>query len=178
MASAPVARAAGLDVLVQLLGEMEAFEDELDGGGDCSRLGGAELDDGAAQGRKLAGLLDVLVGRHGVRHVEAGAGLERGDDFVELGLAEAAAEDVVDGLLDEPAEQLLLVAVADRLELDLADGGRRQRAEIAYARHRDLLAQPDRALERAGQDVLVAAYAHAHGPARALADLRPLSARG
>src|SRR5213083_1815916 len=62
MASAPVARAAGLDVLVQLLGEMEAFEDELDGGGDCGRLGGAELDDGAAQRRKLAELLDVLIG--------------------------------------------------------------------------------------------------------------------
>src|SRR3989449_4951700 len=175
MASAPGARPAGLAVLVQLLGEREPFEAELEGGANCPRLGGAELDDGAAQRRKLAELLDVLVGGHGVGDVEAGAGLERGDDFVELGLAEAAAEDVVDGLLDEPAEQLLLVAVADRLELDLADGGRRQRAEIAHARHRDLVAQPDRALERAGEDVLVVADAHAHGHARALADVRRLA---
>src|SRR2546428_9366953 len=119
MASARVAGAAGLTVLVQLLGEMESCEDELDGGGDCTRLGGAELDDGAAQRRKLAELLDVLVGGHGVGDVEAGAGLERGDDFVELGLAEAAAEDVVDGLLDEPAGQLRLGSVPDRPGLDL-----------------------------------------------------------
>src|SRR5262249_26105530 len=102
--SAPVARAAGLDVLVQLLGEVEALEDELEGGGDRGRLGGAELDDGATQRGKLAELLHVFVRRHRVWHVEAAAGLEGGHHLLQLGLAEAAAEHVVDGLLDEPAE--------------------------------------------------------------------------
>src|SRR5437773_8364782 len=170
----PVSGAAGLDVLVELAGEMQPFEDELERGGHARRIRRAELLRRGVERGHAVDLLHVLLGRHRIGHGDREPALERCHHLVELAPAEAPGEDVEHRALGELAEHLVLAAIADRLELDLAARRGDDGAEVAHPWRRRLLAQPDRPLERARQEVLVVADRDAHRDAGALADLRRL----
>src|SRR4029453_10100216 len=122
VASASVAVAAGLGVLVELAAQVQSLEDELERRRRAGRITCAELLHGGVQRAHLGDLADVLFGRHRVGDVDAEAALKGGHDRIELAAREAAVEDVEHRLLHELAEDLVLAAVAERLELDLAAG--------------------------------------------------------
>src|SRR4030095_4822831 len=77
--------------------------------------------------------------------------------------------------LGQLGEDLVLGAVAYRLQLDLTAGGGHDRGEVGDARGDLTLPEPDGALERVGKEILVVADGHPHGDARALADLGGLA---
>src|SRR5215467_15900786 len=62
LARAPVSGLAGLDVLVQLLAQVQSFQDELHGRGRGGRVGGAELPGGGLERGHASELLHVLLG--------------------------------------------------------------------------------------------------------------------
>src|SRR5439155_14181139 len=97
----PVPVVAGLDVLVELAVQVETFEQELERGGRGGGDAGAELPYRGLERASLRDLLDVLGRRHRVGHGHVEAGLERGDDLVELTGAEAPVEDVQHGALEQ-----------------------------------------------------------------------------
>src|SRR4051812_21209572 len=80
--SGAVAHPAAVAVAVQLLMEMEAFEDELGGGREETRAldRADEPRDGLAQAGDLAEPLLILIGPHAVGDLDAPAGLEVVDD--------------------------------------------------------------------------------------------------
>ncbi len=164
-----------LRVLVQLSAEVQALEHELDGGGEAGRAVTAELLSRRAQRRRRLGLPHVLRRGHRVGDLHAEAALEGGHHRIQLGRRQRAVEDVEHGALHELTEDLVLARVTERLQLDLARGGRHQGAEVAHARRGVRLAEADGPLERAGDEVLVVADAHTHGDAGALADLAGLA---
>src|SRR3989304_5211529 len=111
-------------IFVQALVEVQALQDELeDGGDDRRRRLRLDLLDVAAEALHL--LDDALViGRgHHVADLDGDAGLEARDHVVEVGDAEVAVEDGEHGALDQLVEDLLLLAVLHRLELNLARYG-------------------------------------------------------
>src|SRR5207245_1786609 len=77
--------------------------------------------------------------------------------------------------LHELAEHLVLGAVAERLQLDLAAGRGDDGPEVAHTRRHLALVEPDGALERVRQEVLPVADADAHRHDRALTELRRLA---
>src|SRR5499426_1176474 len=120
--SAPVAVAPGAGVLVELAAQVQAFEHELERRGGAGGVPRPELLEGRLERTHLGDLLDVLRRRHRVRDVDAEAALEGRDHRIELTADEAPVEDVEHCLLHELAEHLVLAAVPERLELDLAAG--------------------------------------------------------
>src|SRR6267143_5819743 len=71
--------AAGLDVLVELAGEVEPLQHELERGRGRGRLGRAEPGDGRLERGELADLADVLARRHRVGDGDDEPALERRD---------------------------------------------------------------------------------------------------
>src|SRR2546425_11389932 len=165
------ARLAAL--LVQFAVEVEALEDELDAGGDGGRVTGrAELRDRALHARDLQRLRDVFLRRHVRGDAHRRALPERRKQRVELRQRECPVEDVEDRALEEPFDDALFARLADRLELDLAGRAGDDRRQIREARDDHGLAEPQRALERRRDEVLVVRDRDADGHAGALRDLR------
>src|SRR5262245_57776298 len=152
--SAPVAVAAGARVLVELAAQVQALEYELERRGGAGGVTRAELLQRRLERPHLGDLAHVLRRRHRVGDVDPEAALEGGHHRVELAGREAAVEDVEHGFLDELAEHLVLAAVAERLELDLAAGRRDDGAEVAHARRHLALVEADGALERVREQIL------------------------
>src|SRR5262245_33687532 len=173
--SAPVAVAAGLGVLVELACQVQSLEDELERRCRARWIARAELLHGGVERTHLGDLADVFLGRHRVGDVDAEAALEGGHDRIQLAAREATVEDVEHRLLHELAEHLVLAAVAEGLQLDLAAGRGHDGAEVAHPRGDLALVQPDGALERVGEKVLPVTDADPHRHARALADLGRLA---
>ena len=154
---------------------MEALEHELDGRCDAGRrLPHLELGERrrAAPGRSERSLAysddrDVVAGVH---HEPA---VERVHDLGELlGLARGA-EGLEHRRLDDAVEHLLLAAVVDRLELDLARGARRQRVEVAHPRGTTSSSPWRSAAARGvGDERLVVGDREPHRHARPLVDVR------
>src|SRR5207245_9310966 len=117
MRSAPIPMAAGLDVLVELAGEVEPLQHELERGRRRGRRGRAEPGDGRLERAERLDLADVLARRHRVGDGDDEPALERRDDLVELPGGEALVEHVQHRALYELAEHLVLALVAQRLEL-------------------------------------------------------------
>src|SRR6185436_15027413 len=174
-ASAPVAVAAGLGVLVELAAQVQSLEDELERRRRARRIARAELLHGGVERTHFGDLADVLLGWHRVGDVDAEAALKGGHDRLQLAAREAAVEDVEHRLLHELAEHLVFAAVAEGLQLDLAAGRRDDGPEFAHARGDLALVEPDGALERIGEQVLPVADADPHRYARALANLGRLA---
>src|SRR4029450_6232640 len=115
-----IAGVAGLDVLVELSAEVQALEDELEGGGYRGGMRGPELLYRRPERPHFPELAAVLARGHDVRDLDAQAALEGAHHLFELGAGEAAVEDVQHRALHELGEHLVLAAVAKRLHLDLA----------------------------------------------------------
>src|SRR5580765_2175423 len=111
--SGAVARVAGLDVLVELSAEMQALEDELEGGGHRGGIRGPELLHRRRERTHFTELADVLPRGHDVRDLDAQAPLEGAHHLFELGAGEAPVEDVQHRALHELGEHLVLAAVAE-----------------------------------------------------------------
>ena len=115
---------------------------------------------------------DVLARRDPIAGLDDQPVLEREDDVVEIVEVDPPAERREQGLRDQPLDDPLLGSVvADRLELDLADGAGDDRAEVADARRGHGLAQPDRPSERGGLEDLGVRDRDPDADAGSLADL-------
>ena len=133
-----VDRPAGDAVLVQAPREVEALEQELDGGSDDRRfLGtvrdvvGAQPIDRDRQPGHLSHPGDVLARRGAVAGLDGEPILEGLDDALEIVDGDASREGRVESLGDEPLDDPFLGRfVAGRLELDLADGRGDDSAQI------------------------------------------------
>src|SRR5206468_8390866 len=100
-ASAPVAVAAGLGVLVELAAQVQPLEDELERRRRGGRIARAELLHGGVQRTHFGDLAEIFSGRHRIGDVDAEATLEGGHDRIQLAAREAAVEDVQHRLLHE-----------------------------------------------------------------------------
>src|SRR5258705_7341671 len=92
--SGAVAGVAGLDVLVELSAEVQALEDELEGGGHRGGIRGPELLHRCRERPYFPELAHVLTRGHDVRDLDAQASLEGAHHVFELDAGEAPVEDV------------------------------------------------------------------------------------
>src|SRR5437867_2390736 len=171
-ALAAVTRLAGLHVLVELAGEMKAFEHELYRRGDGGGIFRPELLARSVERARLTDLTHIGVRRHHVRDVDLEPALENTHHILQIVAREGPVEHIEHRALGELAQDLFFARFPHRLELDLARGGGDHGVEVAHARAGRGLAKADGPLERAREEVLVVADAHAHGHSGSLADLR------
>ena len=151
---------------------MHAFEHELDRARDGGRLlTDAEVAEHGPE-RQLLERAHVVGHGHVLARLHGDAALEGLHDRTEVLGLHARAEHLEHGRFHDAIEHVLLAALLDRLDLDLARRARHDRVEVADARRDFLLAREQRAACGVGHERLVVRDRHAGRHARTLVDVR------
>lgn len=163
---------SGDAVFVESFVEVEAFEDEFEGGGGLGvASGAAELFDSGDEAFDLAGDGGMFAGGDHVADLDGNAGSEAVDDGLEFAEVEGPVEDGDDGALDELFDDLVFAAVFDGFEFDFAGEGRDDVGEVADAGDDAVFAGDDGAPESVGEHGFVVGDGGADGDAGALVDV-------